>query len=56
MKRRNRRIKSSSMPSKNIPVEDPIDDLKALWIEHATWSGDSVIFHTVTGQVVQVDF
>lgn len=36
--------------------EDQMDDLEALRVEEAEWTEDSVIFRTVTGEVIKVDF
>lgn len=36
--------------------EDHIDNLKALGVEHAQWTEGSVIFRTITGETIKVDF
>lgn len=36
--------------------EDQMDDLKALGVEEAEWTGESVTFLTVTGEIIKVNF
>lgn len=36
--------------------EDQIDDLEALGADEAEWTGNSVTFRSVTGEIIKVDF